>query len=122
MLSLWKSDAVPARLPARVQAAISAQQDAAEWLIGWFQLAVVVIFGLLYTASPKTFAADVDFTPVPWALGIYFALYRDPASARLSRRHRPGDPVSVDCARYLPAARPDLEFPSCSTSSRRRSI
>ena len=73
MLSLWKSDAVPARLPARVRAAISAQQDASERLIGWFQLAVVLIFGLLYAASPKTFAADVDFTPVPWALGIYFA-------------------------------------------------
>jgi adenylate cyclase len=32
----------------------------------------VVIFGLLYAASPKTFAADADFAPVPWALGIYF--------------------------------------------------
>jgi len=26
---------------------------------------VVVIFGLLYAASPKTFAANVDFAPVP---------------------------------------------------------
>jgi adenylate cyclase len=33
---------------------------------------VVVIFGLLYSASPKTFTADVDFAPVPWALGFYF--------------------------------------------------
>ena len=31
-----------------------------------------MIFGLLYSASPKTFAADVDFTPVRWALGIDF--------------------------------------------------
>lgn len=72
MLNLRKTDTAAARLPARVQAAIGAQQDASERLIGWFQLAVVVIFGLLYAASPKTYAADVDFTPVPWALGIYF--------------------------------------------------
>ncbi len=32
----------------------------------------MVIFGLLYAASPKTFVADADFAPVPWALGIYF--------------------------------------------------
>jgi hypothetical protein len=38
------------RLPARVVVAIRAQQDASERLIGWFQLAVVVIFGLLYAA------------------------------------------------------------------------
>jgi protein-S-isoprenylcysteine O-methyltransferase Ste14 len=63
---------LPARLPARVQAAISAQQDASERLIGWFQLAVVIIFGLLYSAAPMTFAADLDFTPVPWALSSYF--------------------------------------------------
>jgi len=73
MLKLRNTDARVTQLPTRVQAAITAQQDASERLIGWFQLAVVVIFGLLYSASPKTFAADVDFTPVPWALGIYFA-------------------------------------------------
>ena len=73
MLSLRKTDSVRPRLPARVRAAIGAQQDASERLIVWFQLAVVVIFGLLYAASPKTYAADVEFTPVPWALGIYFA-------------------------------------------------
>ena len=42
-------------LPARVLRTISEQQDASERLIGWFQLAVVVIFGLLYLVSPKTF-------------------------------------------------------------------
>ena len=72
MLSLRNTDIATTRQPARVQAAISAQQDASERLIGWFQLAVVVIFGLLHAASPKTLAADADFAPVPWALGIYF--------------------------------------------------
>lgn len=60
------------RLPVRVQAAITAQQDASERLIGWFQLAVVTIFALLYAATPKTFTAEAEFAPVPWALGIYF--------------------------------------------------
>jgi adenylate cyclase len=59
------------RLPARVQAAVAAQQDASERLIGWFQLAVVLIFAALYAATPKTFSADAAFAPVPWALGIY---------------------------------------------------
>jgi adenylate cyclase len=58
-------------LPARVQAAIRAQQDASERLIGWIQLAVVTVFAALYAASPKTFAADAAFAPVPWALGVY---------------------------------------------------
>ena len=31
-----------------------------------------MIFGLLYSVAPKTFAADVDLTPVRWALGIDF--------------------------------------------------
>ena len=61
----------PAALPARVQAAIRAQQDASERLIGWIQLAIVSVFVVLYAASPKTFAADAAFAPVPWALGIY---------------------------------------------------
>ena len=72
MLKLRKTESAFDRLPARVRDAIVVQQDASERLIGWFQLAVVVIFGLLYAASPKTFAADADFAPVPWALGIYF--------------------------------------------------
>lgn len=72
MLKLETSESRTARMPARVPAAILAQQDASERLIGWFQLAVVLVFGLLYVASPKTFAADADFAPVPWALGVYF--------------------------------------------------
>ena len=65
MLKLETSESRIARMPARGQAAILAQQDASERLIGWFQLAVVLVFGLLYAASPKTFAADADFAPVP---------------------------------------------------------
>ena len=65
-------------LPERVSRAIRQQQDASERLIGWFQLAVVTIFGLLYAVSPKTFSADAPFAPVPWVLAIYllFTLLR----------------------------------------------
>lgn len=66
------------RLPARVQAAIQAEQDRSEILIGWVQFGVVAAFGLLYFISPKTFAPDAPFRPVPWVLGAYagFTLLR----------------------------------------------
>ncbi|MDF2765556.1 MAG: cyaA [Rhodospirillales bacterium] len=62
----------PPRLPERVERAVREQQDAGEALIGWIQLAVVLTFAALYAISPKTFAADAPFQPVPWAIGIYF--------------------------------------------------
>jgi adenylate cyclase len=63
-----------ADLPARVREQIRAQQNRSEILIGWFQLAVVLIFGTLYLVSPKTFVDDTTFAPVPWALAIYLVL------------------------------------------------
>ena len=66
------------RVPERVTRAIRSQQDASERLIGWIQLAVVAIFGLLYAVSPKTFSPDAEFAPVPWVLTLYtlFTLLR----------------------------------------------
>ncbi|KZD12850.1 adenylate/guanylate cyclase domain-containing protein [Oceanibaculum pacificum] len=65
-------------LPARMTAAIEAQQAESEILIGWVQLAVVLTFAILYSLAPKTFHADIMLQPVPWALGIYagFTLFR----------------------------------------------
>lgn len=60
------------RLPPRVMEGIRRQQASSEVLIGWVQLAVVLIFATLYTIAPKTFTAEADFAPVPWALAIYF--------------------------------------------------
>ncbi len=62
------------KLPERVIDAIRVQQNASERLVGWFQLAVVILFGLLYTASPKAFSADTPFEPVPWVLSVYLVL------------------------------------------------
>ena len=64
-------------LPARVRDDIADQQMAAESLIGWVQLALVAIFGILYAfTTPPT-----DMTSLmlePWALGLYliFTLMR----------------------------------------------
>lgn len=64
-----KADSIPSRqLPERVQAAIRNQQDESERLVGWFQLAVVSLFSLLYAVSPKTFDSHQTFALVPWFL------------------------------------------------------
>ena len=60
-------------LPERVRAAITAEQQQSEILIGWVQMVTVVTFTALYTLAPKTFGADAPFAPVPWALGAYFS-------------------------------------------------
>ncbi len=70
--------------PERVQRAIEEQRHQSEKLIGWVQFAVVVTFATLYAVSPKTFAADVAFEPVPWALGGYLAF----TLLRIARAHR----------------------------------
>ena len=62
------------RLPERIVSAILSQQDASERLVGWFQLAVVILFGLLYSVSPKTFSAEETFALVPWFLSVYLVL------------------------------------------------
>lgn len=60
-------------LPNRVQRRIEKQQFRSDILVTCIQLLIVSIFTILYALSPKTFAADVAFTPVPWALAFYFA-------------------------------------------------
>lgn len=61
----------PSPLPERVRRVIADQQAASEVLIGWVQLAVVLLFGALYMVAPKPPAPGAVFTPVPWALGTY---------------------------------------------------
>jgi len=69
----WHRGAQPdhEQLPGRVRAAIQAQQEASEIVIGWVQLAVVLVFGTLYTLAPKTFSPNSMLIPVPWVLGAY---------------------------------------------------
>ncbi len=73
----WRPRLAPrleTQLPLRVREAIARQEDASERLIGWVQLTIVVTFGLLYLVSPKTYAADAPFQPVPYILGTYLVL------------------------------------------------
>jgi|TARA_R110002072_G_scaffold12038_21_gene53068 adenylate cyclase len=78
VLKLLGGGDAQAKLPDRVRQAIERQEDRTEQLIGWIQLVVVLLFGSLYTISPKTapmtLSEDLPVQPVPWILGIYFGL------------------------------------------------
>lgn len=70
-------------LPLRVRAALLEQEASSEILIGWIQLAVLAAFGTLYAISPKAFPPEVEFRPIPWALGGYLLF----TVARLALAH-----------------------------------
>ena len=57
-------------LPTRIQTAIARQQIESEILIGWVQLALLGLLGVLYALSPKA-SAGTMFEPVPWTLALY---------------------------------------------------
>ncbi len=61
------------QLSERVQQAITKHDQSSEVLIKIVQLVIVSIWAVLYTLSPKT-SAGTAFTPVTWALAIYFTL------------------------------------------------
>lgn len=73
-------------LPPRVVDAVRARQDASERLIGWVQLALVLVFGALYVAAPKTHMDAFWMSPVPIALMLYlvFTVVRLALSYRIS--------------------------------------
>jgi hypothetical protein len=58
-----------AALPERLRLAIREQQADAEILIAWVQLAIVLLFSLVYAAAPKAFPEMSRFEPVPLVLG-----------------------------------------------------
>ena len=59
-------------MPARVLAELDLREAAAERLIGWVQLFVVVFFAALYTIAPRaTGATGTNY--VPETLAVYFA-------------------------------------------------
>jgi adenylate cyclase len=62
------------RPPERIIKSILAQQDASERLVGWFQLSVVMLFGILYSVAPKTVSTDKTYEIVPWFLTVYLLL------------------------------------------------
>jgi len=60
-------------LPDRLRAAIRDQQDRSERMTGWIQLAVVLLWAMLWVVSPKM-ASGWAAVPVPAALAIYTLL------------------------------------------------
>ena len=55
----------------RVVRAIHRQEESSEILVGWMQIAAIILFAVLYSIAPKAFAPDVRFAPVPLTLGAY---------------------------------------------------
>jgi adenylate cyclase len=57
--------------PARVVAAIRAQQDRSEILVSLVQLALVAFFAVLYTNAPMAEGFGQDLDPIPNILAVY---------------------------------------------------
>lgn len=71
---LKKNNGNYSEFPGRVVRAIHDQQDSSERFVGWFQLTVVIVFGLLYSVASKPHETYSTFTLVPWFLGVYLLL------------------------------------------------
>jgi adenylate cyclase len=72
-------------LPGRVTAEIEAREVAAERLIGWVQLGLVVFFGLLYAISPRAEGGSgTTFVPVTLAAYFLFTVVRLVLSYRIT--------------------------------------
>ncbi|PLX43837.1 MAG: adenylate/guanylate cyclase domain-containing protein [Hyphomicrobiales bacterium] len=61
------------RLPTRVKAVITSQDNNSEVLVRIIQLLIVAVMGVLYMLAPKT-DAGTNFSPVPYALASYLSL------------------------------------------------
>ncbi|HEY3146502.1 MAG TPA: hypothetical protein VGJ75_09135 [Dongiaceae bacterium] len=62
-----------ADLPPVVRARITALQDHSERLIGWIQLAIVILFGVLYALARQTAPmTSAIWLLTPAAIGAYF--------------------------------------------------
>ena len=69
----WLSTGIAeAALPESVRSAIREQQDSSERLIGWIQIAILMVFAILYFAGPKAYPENTGFRPVPIFLSFYF--------------------------------------------------
>src|SRR3954453_17921778 len=59
------------QLPERVEAAVRREQAQSEVIVTLIQALAIVLFGVLYTLTPKAFPPNVPFEPVPLALAVY---------------------------------------------------
>jgi adenylate cyclase len=78
LTAAWRALASPPAAPPRIRAAVDLYERQSERIIGWFQLAGVMLFAALYAATYAAFDVHHAIEPVPAALGIYgvFTLWR----------------------------------------------
>jgi adenylate cyclase len=70
---LWGNAKSARSLSPRVRSAISLHDQSSEVLIKIVQLVIVSVWAVLYALAPKT-STGTDFSPVTWALAVYFGL------------------------------------------------
>lgn len=78
-----------AALPARVRDEIRREQQRGDILASFVQMALCLIFTLLYLFARKSYPTDAPFMPVPWALGAY-SLFTAMRLAMALRARLPG--------------------------------
>jgi adenylate cyclase len=61
-------------LPARVEAVITKQQQDSEMLVGFAQLALVVLLALLYAFAPSGYSPDAPVKAAPLGLSFFAIL------------------------------------------------
>jgi adenylate cyclase len=72
-MRLTAADDANQDLPPAVRARITSLQDQSEKLIGWIQLAIVILFGVLYALSRQTVPMGTAiWLLTPAAIGVYF--------------------------------------------------
>jgi adenylate cyclase len=80
---VWNGGPSGAGLPARVIAEIDKREAAAERLIGWVQLTIVVFFAALYSVAPRAEGSSGDnFVPLTLAAYFTFTVFRVALSYR----------------------------------------
>lgn len=62
------------QLPARIQAAIEKQQYQSELLVGFAQLAIVILLAVLYIAAPTSYSPDAPVKAAPLGLSLFALL------------------------------------------------
>jgi adenylate cyclase len=72
-LPLRRWERIRPALAPRLNQLIAAQQDRSERLIGWFQLAIIGTFAVLFAIAPKQLSVPIWERFLVWAIGAYFA-------------------------------------------------
>ena len=82
---IWHGGPSGEGIPARVLAEIDLREAAAERLIGWVQLAIVVFFASLYVIAPRAEGASGEnFVPIILTAYFVFTVFRVVLSYRMT--------------------------------------